>query len=137
MHIGLALPEPRPDVHSLLTETLRYSPAVRNTRRVASVDNRIGETAIAQDSVVLLDFDAANRDPDVFADPQRFEPGRRALHLTFGHGFRACPGSDHALALAAGVVEAVLTRCDIASTEVEYEPSPNLRVPARLLVTVR
>ena len=137
MHIGLALPEPRPGVHALLTETLRYSPAVRNTRRVASVDSRIGETAIAQGSVVLLDFDAANRDPDVFAEPQRFEPGRRALHLTFGHGFRACPGSDHALALAAGVVEAVLARCDAASTEIEYEPSPNLRVPARLPVTVR
>jgi cytochrome P450 len=137
VHIGLALPEPRPDIDALLAETLRYSPAVRNTRRVASVENRIGETAVAQGSVVLLDFDAANRDPDVFAEPDRFEPGRSALHLTFGHGFRACPGSDHALALAAGVVESVLSRCDAASPELTYEPSPNLRVPAQLAVTVR
>ena len=137
VHIGLRLPEPRPAIYALLAETLRYSPAVRNTRRVASVDSLIGETAIAQDSVVLLDFDAANRDPDVFADPDRFESGRAPLYMTFGHGFRACPGSDHALALAAGVVEAVLTRCDAASTEIAYEPSPNLRVPAALPVSVR
>jgi cytochrome P450 len=57
--------------------------------------------------------------------------------MTFGHGFRACPGSNHALALAAGVVETVLARCDAASDEFEYEPSPNLRVPAALVVTVR
>jgi cytochrome P450 len=142
VHIGLQLAEPRPEIYALLAETLRFSPAVRNTRRVASVDSEVGETPIAQDSVVLLDFDAANRDPDVFADPDRFEPerfgpGRAPLHMTFGHGFRACPGSDHALALAAGVVEAVLARCDQPSGEIEYEPSPNLRVPAALVVSVR
>jgi hypothetical protein len=40
-------------------------------------------------------------------------------------------------ALAEGVVEAVLARSRIAAGEVEYEPSPNLRVPTALLVDVK
>jgi cytochrome P450 len=60
---------------------------------------------------VLLDLDAANRDPAVFDDPHRFDPERRAdRHLSFGHGLRPCPGADHAQALAGGVIEAVLPR---------------------------
>jgi cytochrome P450 len=137
VHAALRLPAPLPDTDKLLAETLRYSPAVRNTRRVASADSRIGNATIEQGGTVILDFEAANRDPELFADPHRFDPERTERYLTFGHGFRACPGTDHALALAAGVVEAVLARCEAATAEIEYEPSPNLRLPAALPVAVR
>jgi cytochrome P450 len=137
VHAALHLPKPLPETYKLLAETLRYSPAVRNTRRVAGADSRIGEATIEQGGTVILDFEAANRDPEIFTDPHRFDPERTERYLTFGHGFRACPGTDHALALAAGVVEAVLARCEAATAEVEYEPSPNLRVPASLPVAVR
>jgi cytochrome P450 len=135
--IGLHLPEPPPGIDGLLAETLRHSPAVRNTRRMAGTNSKIGEATIEQGSTVVLDFDAANRDPELFDDPDRFDPARPERHLTFGHGFRACPAHDHAFALAAGVVETVLARCVATSDEIEYEPSPNLRVPASLLVSVR
>ena len=85
----------------------------------------------------MLDLEAANRDPEMFVDPYRFRPGRERNHLTFGHGFRACPGSAQALALAAGVVEAVLARCEAASPEAVDERSPTLRLPAALEVRVR
>jgi cytochrome P450 len=76
---------------AIIAETLRHDPPVRATRRMAP------------DGVpVLLDLAQANRDPDVFADPDRFDPERPAAtrHLTFGAGPHACPGRDHALALA-------------------------------------
>jgi cytochrome P450 len=135
--IALHLPE-RSDVDGILTETLRYCPPVRGTRRVATAEKTIANTTIESGDTVQLDFDAANRDPDVFETPDRFDPTRSdARHLTFGHGFRSCPGTDPALGLAAGVVAVVLERCAPRFTrnDVEYERSP-LRVPASLAVTV-
>lgn len=90
---------PGSDPEALLHETLRQDPPLKATRRL---DTRTGDE-------VTIDLVSANRDPDVFADPDRFDLSRgRAPHLTFGHGVRPCPGPAHALALAAGVLEALL-----------------------------
>lgn len=53
----------------------------------------------------------------------------------FGAGRRPCPARDQAIALAAGVLDAILACCELADQQIDYLPSPNLRVPARLLVT--
>ncbi|MFI6299625.1 hypothetical protein ACIBEJ_49080 [Nonomuraea sp. NPDC050790] len=77
-------------VEDLLHETLRHDPPLTRTRRAG----------------LEIDLVAANRDPDVFPDPDRFDPSRgRTPHLTFGHGVRPCPAADHALAIAAGYLE--------------------------------
>lgn len=55
---------------------------------------------------------------------------------TFGAGRRPCPGPDQATALAAGVLDAILARCELADQQIGYLPSPNLRMPASLLVTL-
>ncbi|MFG1707710.1 cytochrome P450 [Nonomuraea sp. M3C6] len=87
------------DVDALLQETLRQDPPLKATRRL---DTRTGDE-------VTIDLVAANRDPEVFAEPERFDPSRDpAPHLTFGYGLRPCPAPAHALALAAGVLEALL-----------------------------
>ncbi|MGP3935780.1 cytochrome P450 [Nonomuraea sp. KM88] len=91
--------KPGDDPWALLEETLRQDPPLRATRRL---DTRTGET-------VTIDLVAANRDPDVFADAKRFDPARGpSPHLTFGSGIRPCPAPGHALALAAGVLDALL-----------------------------
>lgn len=70
----------------------------------------------------------------VFAAPDQFDPGRvDPEHLTFGFGPRACPGRDHATAIAGGIVEAV-RGCRLVTESVRYEPSTNLRVSAALWV---
>ncbi|WP_433541875.1 cytochrome P450 [Streptosporangium sandarakinum] len=77
---------------------------MRALRRVAV---RQAAGGVPAGTTVLLDVAAANRDPHVFDDPDRFRPGRSPRHLTFGAGPRPCPAERIALALAAGVVEAV------------------------------
>jgi cytochrome P450 len=99
----------REPLDTILIETLRHDPPVRLTRRVATGPAVVNGTAVAAGTRVQLDLAAANRDPGVFGDPERFDPGRpdRHAHLTFGGGPRVCPGRNLALALAAGVLEAL------------------------------
>jgi cytochrome P450 len=95
---------------TLLAETLRHDPPVRAMRRVAVRDTRIAGTEIAQGDVVILDVAVANRDPEVFADAETFDPERSGPSpLTFGSRPRLCPGRDHALALAAGILDGAPT----------------------------
>ncbi|SCL47072.1 cytochrome P450 [Micromonospora chersina] len=145
----------------LLAEVLRLDPPVRATRRVATGATRLAGRDIGPDAALLLRFDAANRDPAVHEDPDRFHPpageqadraGRPAgagpkghlavarrpgRALTFGAGPRGCPGERHALALAAGVVEVLRARCRPAGTPVRYAPHPTLRVPTSIEVMFR
>ncbi|MFG1830228.1 cytochrome P450 [Micromonospora chersina] len=142
----------------LLAEVLRLDPPVRATRRVATGATRLAGREIGPDAALLLRFDAANRDPAVHPDPDRFHPGgpdqadrpagvvrdghlalaRRPVRaLTFGAGPRGCPGERHALALATGVVEVLRARCRPARAPVRYAPHPTLRVPTSLEVMFR
>jgi Cytochrome P450 len=96
-------------VEAILDETLRHDPPVRSTRRIATRPLRIGESELSAGALVELDLAEANRDPEVFADPDRFDPDRAAAaHLTFGAGLRPCPGRAHALALASGALRSDL-----------------------------
>ncbi|GAB3935871.1 hypothetical protein GCM10027614_11460 [Micromonospora vulcania] len=70
----------------LLAEVLRLDPPVRATRRVTTTGVRLGGRDLPPGSPVLLRFDAANRDPLVFAEPDEFRPGRGGGLLTFGAG---------------------------------------------------
>jgi cytochrome P450 PksS len=61
--------------------------------RVASEDLKLGGQRIRQGEVVFLGIAAANRDPKVFADPDRFDIHRPSRpHLTFATGPHACLG---------------------------------------------
>ncbi|MGW5670787.1 cytochrome P450, partial [Micromonospora sp. NPDC003776] len=122
---------------ALLAEVLRLDPPVRATRRVTTAALHLAGREIAPDAPLLLRFDAANRDPVRYAEPDRFLPGRTDGALTFGAGPRGCPGERHALALAAGVVDVLRRRCAGLDRPVRYQPQPTLRIPTSLEVTVR
>lgn len=122
----------------LLAEVLRLDPPVRATRRVTVDEVRLGGQDLPVGSPVLLRFDAANRDPQVFSEPATFRPGRPGAGLlTFGAGERGCPGDRHALALATGVLDVLRERCRRDPDPLRHEPHPTLRVPTTLEVSVR
>src|SRR5262249_21114673 len=74
-------------------EALRYDPSVAFLHRVAAADLEVGGRRIHQGQVVLLSIAAANRDPEMFDQPDRFDVRRAARpHLAFTTGPHACLG---------------------------------------------
>ena len=123
----------------VLTEVLRFSPPVRLSRRVARTSGPFAGCPVQAGEVVVGDLDAANADPAVFDHPGRFDPARSGpASLTFGYGLRPCPAPQQALALAAGVVDAVRETCAfVPGQPVEHEPPAALRIPRRLDATLQ
>jgi cytochrome P450 len=82
-------------VPAFVEETLRFGPAIDGWLRVTTRDVTIGEDTIPAGSRCLLLLGAANRDPVVFGDPDRFNPARADSrdHLTFGYGPHFCIGA--------------------------------------------
>ncbi|HET7015821.1 MAG TPA: hypothetical protein VFI65_18010 [Streptosporangiaceae bacterium] len=97
----------------------------------------VGDSDTVPASTELL-ADTIDDDPPVLRT-RRLRPDGEAITLdisgcTFGAGRRPCPGADQAVALAAGVLDAILPACELADQQIDYVPSPNLRIPARLSV---
>lgn len=77
-----------------ITETLRYDSPVQWSARRATEEVQLGELHIPARSSVTIGLAAANRDPDQFPDPDRFDIRRGATsHLAFGHGIHFCLGA--------------------------------------------
>lgn len=123
------------DARALVREAARFDPAAQLTRRIAASDIRLGHVTIpAGDEVVVL-IAAANRDPDRFNRPDRFQPGRSEIGFGFGAGRHACPADSIAIEMVSGVVDAVIASgLKPGNANVRYEPRPNLRIPQALLL---
>jgi len=75
-------------------EILRYEPPVDATGRVASRDMEIDGCPIRETQAFTLFLRAANRDPEQFEDPHRFDITRaRKPHVAFGGGAHICIGA--------------------------------------------
>ena len=75
-------------------EWLRYDGPSGALARVASGDIEFGGRLIKSGQRVFAFMNAANRDPQAFAESERFDIGRDPNpHLTFGHGIHFCLGA--------------------------------------------
>ncbi|MGH3675523.1 MAG: cytochrome P450, partial [Mycobacterium sp.] len=85
-------------------EILRLESPVQLTARVACKDIDVAGTRVLRDELVIIHLAGANRDPEVFADPHRFDIERDNVgkHLSFSGGRHFCLGA--ALARAEGEV---------------------------------
>ncbi|MDZ4235081.1 MAG: cytochrome P450, partial [Dietzia sp.] len=85
-------------------EILRLDSPVQMSARVARRDIDVAGTAVQRGELVIIHLAGANRDPEVFADPHRFDLERdnAGKHLSFSGGRHFCLGA--ALARAEGEV---------------------------------
>jgi cytochrome P450 len=75
-------------------EALRYDCSLTSTPRFARRETRVGERTLAEGATVVCLLNAANRDPERFPDPDRFDIMRRdKKHLAFGGGVHTCLGA--------------------------------------------
>lgn len=78
-----------------IEEMLRYESPLQLNNRMLTAEHEIGDRRFEAGTFVTLCIGAANRDPAQFADPERFDVGRRPnRHLAFGHGDHACAGMN-------------------------------------------
>ncbi len=125
---------------SAIEEMLRYEPPAQLTTKTAVSDLEIGGRLIRAGELVVASFAAANRDPAIFCDPERFDITRRDTrhrHLSFGHGPHHCVGSALARMQAQIVFSTLLARfphleVDLASAL--RPPGIVLRGLSRLLI---
>jgi cytochrome P450 len=86
-------------IESATEECLRYSGPITWTVRVVHEPIEFGGYRIESNEEVAVGLAAANRDPDHFADPERFDVARFAAkpapdpHLSFGGGAHLCLGA--------------------------------------------
>jgi hypothetical protein len=93
-----------------IEEFLRhYSPVTM--ARIAACDTTLGGVAVPKGSRVLLNFPSANRDPEMFEDPDTFIVDRKVnRHIAFGAGIHRCAGSNLARMEMTVAIEEFLKR---------------------------
>src|ERR671930_294087 len=94
-------------------EMLRWWTPVMHFRRTATEGVELGGVPIRAGQKVVVWFSSANRDPEVFDQPDRFDVRRPAGdHLAFGHGPHFCLGAHLAREQMRALFAAVLERMD-------------------------
>jgi len=103
--------------------TLRNDAPVQCTRRIAADEVALGGVVVPRGAPVWVVLAAA-------------EQGSPLRPATFGAGPHSCPGAEHAVALASGVLSALSSNgCRLVPGQhVRHEPRTNLRIPAAVLV---
>jgi hypothetical protein len=75
-------------------ELIRYDSPLQLFERTATEDTPIGGVTVRAGQKIAALLGAANRDPAVFADPDRLDVGRSPNpHLGFGAGIHYCLGA--------------------------------------------
>ncbi|MFF9687706.1 cytochrome P450 [Streptomyces sp. NPDC014623] len=104
----------------VVTETLRlYPPAWMMTRTVRQ-DTELGGVRLKGGSTLVLSPYLLHRRPDLYAEPDRFDPDRwldaqpdRAAYIPFGAGPRKCIGDQFALTESVLALTAVVARWEL------------------------
>ncbi|GFS42227.1 cytochrome P450 3A24 [Nephila pilipes] len=121
----------------VISETLRLFPPAVRLERLAQTDYKLGDTGITipKGMIVTVPAYAMHRDPELFTDPEKFDPDRfkpeerSKIHpyayLPFGAGPRNCVGMRFALleikvCLAYIIANFKVNRCPQTKVPLEY-----------------
>jgi cytochrome P450 family 142 subfamily A polypeptide 1 len=90
-----ALRDGSADLTVAVEEMIRWVSPVQNMARTATRDVTVRDQDIHEGDQLILFYPSANRDEDVFEDPQRFDVDRRPNpHIAFGFGTHFCLGAS-------------------------------------------
>ena len=120
-------------------ECLRYDPPVKSLQRLAVQDIELGGKAIRALDRTRWFITAANRDPEKFPAPEKFDITRDPnLHIAFGSGIHHCLGATLARVEGQEAFKALVQRfpaVHLETEELEYQPSIIFRSLKSLPVT--
>ncbi len=122
-------------------EVLRFESPVQRRPRVTTGPVEIAGTLIPARSRVEVLIGSANRDPEKFADADKFDLDRRPNdHVAFGAGPHFCLGAYLARIETAAVLTSMLQRSACISRTAPHESVPyaasfSVRGPQRMLLT--
>lgn len=92
-------------------ELIRFDSPLQLFERTATVDSEVAGVRVAAGAKIAALLGSANRDPAVFADPDRFDVTRRDNpHLGFGAGIHFCVGAPLARVELQASLRVLLTR---------------------------
>ena len=130
-----------PDTVTRATEEcLRYDPPVQSIPRIATEDVEIRGKAIHKDERLRWFLSGANRDPEKYIEPNKFDIRRWPnTHLTFGSGVHSCLGATLARLEGQEAFRALAERYDsisLEAAELEYHPTIHSRALKTLPVSL-
>jgi len=125
-------------IGDLIEESLRFEPAAAVVDRYATRDIELGGARIAAGDLVRVSLAGANRDPAIFAEPDRFDIDRpnSRQHLAFVQGPHVCLGLHVARAQTAAAIRTVIRRLPAIELVPAQSTSPAgliFRKPDRLV----
>ena len=112
---------------NMVHESIRMVSPVRYMRRTSKCDTQIGDQEIGPNEKVSLWYGAANRDPEIFTDPDKFDVTRENAkkHLAFGYGRHLCLGKHTANMQLEVVYEKIFSRFPEMEQDGEMILTPN------------
>jgi cytochrome P450 len=127
-------------IPNAVEEVLRFESSQISWRRITTCDTTLGGFEIPKGTRILLNFAAANRQPDAFEQPDTFDIRRpnAARHISFGKGIHYCLGANMAKLEAQLVLTALTERIPslrlAADQTMTYFPNITFRGPDALMV---
>ena len=112
-------------------EVLRLTSPVHSFCRTVASATSVAGVELEEGTKILCVLGAANLDPDKWAEPDRFDIGRRAGgHLAFGVGIHACVGQNIARAEGEALLSAIARKVRSITPTAEAVWRPNNAVHA-------
>ncbi len=123
-----------------IEEVMRFESSQVSWRRITTRDTTLGGMEVPAGTTVFLNFASANRQPDLWDDPDEFDIRRPDAnrHISFGKGVHYCLGAKYAKFEAQVVTEILAERLPslrlVDDQDLDYFPNITFRGPSRLHV---
>ncbi|MBW2270605.1 MAG: cytochrome P450 [Deltaproteobacteria bacterium] len=111
-------------IPAFVEEAVRLESSFRGHYRVVRRDTKLGDVELRRGSRIMLLWAAANRDPEIFDNPDSVDIHRSNLseHLSFGRGVHFCAGVRLARLEARVILEELLARTRSFSLDPQHPP---------------